>query len=556
MKYIFLTILLLGTPLFADEAMEETEKLEKFYSKLEEFTLIDVYESASRRLQSLKLIDGAPYFKETEASKKVLALLEEELDELVAINLYQVGVALHPQPWKLHDWKLNELLMSTPFPSIRKIIFEEFLAEGSLTPGEDYPEQIGALDKNRPEDRAILWEIERYSGNTNSKKSAKEMRKMLLESASITEKLLALKTLSYSNVDERSKEDVAALKSLFLVEKHPGLSKKIAEVLAKISTRTCDEEMIVFALNACHLNKVSAADRLLRSLLYGIEGYLQDDLSAQDAQSEGFTELLLQSFKGVTSKISEKDLNSKAREIAKDLTKPKALLSATAWIAKCKKAEPGLYDSGLKLFTESKDPAVRALAIRSLGNNFGVLGAYVEELKELASGEGVDENVRRAAFFVLLSRKSGLGLSLKSVLDLYFIYLQHPGFSHFGDAVYSDQVAREAEYYIVELSKIFDKIPTQTARKYAIEHFSKSFGFGLEPAFDPWRKEVVELMLASLNRPKEEDLHYFIFWNILNGDPLSKEDKKLFKAELKKKLETIPYSELSKSRIEGWIESN
>jgi len=232
------------------------------------------------------------------------------------------------------------------------------------------------------------------------------------------------------------------------------------------------------------------------------------------------------------------------------------MLSAIAWLTRCKHADGETYEPGLSLLNKSDDPAVKAFAVRALGTAHGQLKGSVEKLKKYAESEGTDERLRRASYFALLSPRAGLGVSVREVLELYLNYLQHPGFDFFGDAVYSEHILAEAEFYVSGLTEIFDKIPDEQARKYAMQHFAKSFGFGLKPELKQWRPDIIKLMLSSFDRPDEQDLHYFVLWNILNGEKFSAEEMAGFSAGLKKRLAEISYNELSKTRIEAWLDKN
>lgn len=234
-----------------------------------------------------------------------------------------------------------------------------------------------------------------------------------------------------------------------------------------------------------------------------------------------------------------------------------AALSASAWLARCRGSRDGVTALALDFAGDDSNPPAQALVIRVLGRQAGALKPERDRLRDLAIAPGTAADVRRAVFLVMAdTRRSGMGIGMKEVIDLFLAYLQHPGFDYAAYALFTSDLQSVEGHYIARLSASFDHIPDEAGRLAAMDLIEASFGWGFDPVFDPWRTETTALLLASLDRVHEEDLHARVFWNMLNEVILPEPHRAHFAAGLRDRLARLPYSGKTRSSIEGWLQDN
>jgi hypothetical protein len=180
----------------------------------------------------------------------------------------------------------------------------------------------------------------------------------------------------------------------------------------------------------------------------------------------------------------------------------------------------------------------------------------LDVLKERAVSKDSDPRVRRAVFYTLVNtHQSGLAIRINEVIDLYFRYLVEAPFDHFGDALHGSDVGKEPEYYLTRLAESFDAIASASARQAAFHLIDKPFGFGIAPEFEPHWPKVIRLMLRALDNPRDGDLHYRIFWDMLHEVAVPENAAATFAGGLKDRLTRVKYTKRSRALIEGWLES-
>jgi hypothetical protein len=482
-------------------------------------------------------------------------LLEREPDALTALSLYRAVLATHPMDWTIWAWK-DQVLRTTPFPLLRSALLADLLAKAELDlESEDGQALLALLDMGDPEHRAQVAE-HRWMVSDPSKCNVSDLVAMLQPSASMPEKLAAVRVMHFMNEPDLDAQGVPALRALFRVEQHPGLSLRLAETIVKKHGYKVNLELLAFLIRARLGDGVAAAEQALGSHLFGSEGYLLDNFTCLgEERSVHLATALLARFSASHLPESASAVAQALTDISVDIGSPLAAFAATAALqeARLPSAAAGaeLVRSAARA---SPDPVTRALAIRVLGQQPRALLPILDDLKALAVASDTDPRVRRSAFHALVNRhQSALPTKMREVIDLWFQYLREAPFEHFADAMHGSDVAKESAHFVAQFSASFEAIASESARQAAFQLIQEPFGFGIATEFEAHWDGVVALMLRALDRARHEQLHYFIFWNLLHGVPMPARASNIFATGLKARLERMKYPKRSRQLIEGWL---
>jgi truncated hemoglobin YjbI len=273
------------------------------------------------------------------------------------------------------------------------------------------------------------------------------------------------------------------------------------------------------------------------SVFYGVESFLMDSFMLGEPRQSRLTDALLALFSPTRLPSNGTQVIDALKIISAGITEPFAAFAATAALGATRQPN----DAGKQLVLETakhgEDPAARALAIRVLGQQPRALLPLLDVLKERAVAPDSDPRVRRAALHALINtRQSGLPTRINEIIDLYFRYLTEAPFDHFGDALHGSDVAEAPQHFLARFSETFDGIKTQAALQAALHLVEKPFGFGIREEFEPSWRQVVDLMLRALDQPQHDELHYMIFWNMLNEVPIPEPAASAFATGLKDRL--------------------
>jgi len=482
-------------------------------------------------------------------------LLEREPDALTALSLYRAVLATHPMYWKIWAWT-DQVMRTTPFPLMRSALLADRMAAAGLDlESEDGLARLALLDMADPEHRAQLEEY-RWLVSDPSKCEMSDLIAMLQPSASMPEKLAALRVMHFMSEPDLDAQGVPALLALFRVEKHPGLSQRLAETIVKKHGFKVNLALLAFLICARLRDGVSAAEEAMASHLFGNEGFLLDKLTyLGEERSAHLATALLARFSASHLPENASAVAQALTDISVDIASPMAAFAATAALqeARLPSAVAGaeLVSSAART---SHDPVTRALAIRVLGQQPRALLPMLDDLKALAVAADTHPRVRRSAFHALVNRhQSALPTKMREVIDLWFQYLREAPFEHFADAMHGSDVAKESAHFVAQFSASFDAIASESALQAAFELIQEPFGFGIRAEFEAHWDQVVLLMLRALDRPRHGQLHRFIFWNMLHEVPMPPQTAALLATGLKERLERVKYTKRSRQLIEGWL---
>lgn len=483
-------------------------------------------------------------------------LLERETDGLTAYSLYRAVLATHPEPWMLDVWT-RDVMARTPFALLKTAMLGVLVDDGRIDfySEEDKP-LLGLLDHANPEHRAAVLE-QKWLVNGDSEGGIGDVLAMLQPTASIAEKMSAIRIVDFVSKDQIGPGALRALTGLFRVEQHPGLSLKIADTLVRKNGQRIDLDMLAYLIRAEHEDDVPAAKFAIKRVLYGVEAHLLDHYGPPEQRPSDLSTALLKMFSRARTPDHGQDVAQALQELSIDMTQPLAAFAATAALKESNQNHEGGSRAAFACAQGGDDPVARALAIRVLGQQSKALLPLLDQLKTLAVAPNTDPRVRRSAFHALVNiRQSALPTTTKDIIDLYFRYLREAPFSHFADAVHGSDIAGEPQHFLMRFSESFDSIASEAAREAAMRLAEKPFGFGLREEFEPYWPEVVGLMLKALDQPTHDTLHYFMFWNMLHHVPMPKKAAEMFAHGLKQRLAQLAYAERITPMIEEWLAAN
>jgi hypothetical protein len=292
-------------------------------------------------------------------------------------------------------------------------------------------------------------------------------------------------------------------------------------------------------------------------VFYGVEGFLMDSFMRGESRHSMLTDALLASFSPARLPPDGAAIIEALTFISTDVANPFAAFAATAALG----ATHQPNDAGTQLVLDTArngaDPVACALAIRVLGQQPRALLPLSDVLKGRAVAPDTDPRVRRAAFHALINtHQSGLPTQIPEVIDLYFRYLTEAPFDHFGDALHGSDVGKNPEHYLSRFAENFAAIGSASARQAAFNMISSPFGFGIAPEFQPHWSQVVQLMLKALDNPRDGNLHYSIFWDMLHEVEVPDDAATVFARGLKDRLGRVKYTKRSRALIDGWLGAN
>jgi hypothetical protein len=512
-------------------------------------------DASPRRAMAAGLI--ALGWRETSHLAEHLAwLLQRETDALTAYSLYRAVVVTHPDRGALTSWT-HSVLQTTPFALLRTAILDDLLAQGyiDVDSAEDQA-LLALLDKTNPEHRALLAE-HLWLTDHHTKCDVSEVVRMLQLQSSMAEKVAGMRIVQFASDPQLDALALPALMALFRVERHRGLSLKIADTLVRKRNFSMDLDMVAFLIRAWHGDGVPAAEIAMGSMLYGVEGFLMDNFLLGEQRTSALTKALLASFSPSLLPMDTRSVVDALTTISTDIAEPFAAFAATAALAAVRQSNAAGQQMVLETAQKGNDPVARALAIRVLGQQPRALLPLLAELKALAVAKDSDPGIRRAAFHALVNtQQSGLAVRMPEVIDLYFQYLREAPFAHFGDAVHGSDVAQAPSHFLAQFAHSLDEIRSESARQAAFSLISKTFGFGISEEFEPYWPQVIQLMLKALDKPRHGEVHYTIFWNMLHEVPMPKPAAAEFSNGLKERLQHIKYTKRTRGLIENWLQSH
>lgn len=482
-------------------------------------------------------------------------LLSRETDALTAYSLYRAVLATHPERWHLFDWQ-RDLIGTTPFALLRTAIIDDLSGEGALDVKSEEDKALTALlDMANPEHRALMAEVNWLAGNS-AQAGVDTVVSMLQPAASMPEKVAAMRIVQFASDARLEEKAVPALLALFRIERHPGLSLKIADTIVRKHGYRIDLETIAFFIRAWHADQMPASRIAMGSMLFGVEGFLLDKFMEGEQRSSALTDALLAQFSPARLPADGAAIVASLTAISIDGTHPLAAFAATATLQATGHPHAAGAQLVLHMAEREQDPANRAFAIRVLGEQPRALLPLLDTLKALAVAPNTDARVRRSAFHALVNtRQSALPTEAPEVIDLYFQYLTSAPFEHFADAVHGSDVAKAPEHFLVRFAENFDAIKSEAARQAAFNLLAAPFAFGIDTAFQPHWDKVVALMLRALDTPADGDLHYTLFYNLLHDVAVPEGPAALFAEGLKARLARVAYTERSRGLMEAWLSS-
>jgi hypothetical protein len=516
----------------------------------------ELHLDVAKRRMLAAVLTGLGWRKTPHLAEHLAWLLARETDALTAYSLYGAVLATHPQRWTLHTWQL-ELLRTTPFAMMRTVILDDLLSEGLVdVDSAEGKAVLALLDMANPEHRALVTEHRWLVGDTATC-DIREVVALLQPSASMPEKIAGTRIIQFSDDPRLETHALPQLAALFRVERHPGLSLKIVDTFVRKRQFQIDPDMIAFLIRAWHGDGIPASKTGMGSVFHGVEGFLMDSFMRGEQRQSTLTDALLASFAPVRLPPDGTAVIEALTVISTDVTTPFAAFAATAALGAIRQPN----DAGTQLVLETarsgEDPVARALAIRVLGTQPRALLQLIDVLKERVVAPDADPRVRRAAFHALINtHQSGLPTRIPEVIDLYFRYLTEAPFDHFGDALHGSDVGKEPELYLRRLGENLGAIGSASARQAAFNMISNPFGFGIAQEFAPHWAKVVQLMLRALDNPRDGDLHYSIFWNMLNDVAVPEGAAAVFASGLKDRLARVKYTKRSRGLIEHWLGRN
>jgi hypothetical protein len=510
-------------------------------------------DARSRRAMAAGLM-ALGYRKTPHLSEHLAWLLEQETDELTAYSLYCAVLAAHPEHWTLRSWT-KHVLRTTPFPLLRAVTLADLMAGASLdVDSEEGAAELGLLDKTNPEHRALAQQYLWVAGH-DTKCDVSEVVRMLRPDATMPEKVAGLQIVQFASDATLDKLAMPALMALFSIERHPGLSLKIANVLVGKCNSNTDLDMVAFFIRTRIVGGIPAAETAMGSVFFGVEGFLMDSFLLGAKKSSALSKALLSYFSQASLPEDAKSVVDALRAISVDIADPFAAFAATAALAAARQPSAAGAQLVMQTAQKSQDAKARALAIRVLGQQARALLPLLDVLKALTVAQDVDTRVRRAAFHALVNtQQSGLPVKITEVIDLYFQYLREAPFDHFGDAVRGSDVARAPAHFLARFAESLDRIPSESPRQAAFSLIGAAFGFGIREEFEAHWDQVIQLMLRALDKPLHGDLHYTIFWNMLHEVAMPEHAVSVFSAGLQERLVHIQYTERTRGLIEDWLQ--
>jgi hypothetical protein len=487
-------------------------------------------------------------------SEHLAWLLEHETDDLTAYSLYCAVLAAHPEFWTLTSWT-NHVLRTTPFPLLRAVILADLMARALVD--VDSPEgaaELGLLDKTNPEHRALAQQY-LWASDHDTKCDVSEVVSMLRPDASMPAKVAGMRIVQFASDATLDKLAMPALMALFSIERHPGLSLKIADVLVRKRNFNTDLDMVAFFIRTRIVGGIPAAETAMGSMLYGVEGFLMDSFMLGYKKPSALSKALLTYFSHASLPADAKSVVNALSAISVDIADPFAAFAATAALAAARQPSAAGVQLVMQTAQNSQNPVARALAIRVLGQQAKALLPLLDVLKALTVAQETDTGVRRAAFHALVNtQQSGLPVKITEVIDLYFQYLREAPFDYFGDAVHGSDVARAPAHFLARFAESLDRIPSEPPRQAAFSLISAPFGFGICEEFEAHWDQVIQLMLRALDKPRHGDLHYTIFWNMLHEVAMPEHAVAVFSAGLQERLVHIKYTKRTRGLIEDWLQ--
>lgn len=475
-------------------------------------------------------------------------LLIHETDALAAYSLYCAVLATHPERWTLFDWQ-REQVRVTPFAELRTAILDDLLAEGILDLDDE--EDLALVTVS--EHHALIAEY-RWLGGDAARCDVNEVVAMLDHQSSMAEKVAAVRIIRFANDQRLNEHAMPALLALFRVERHPGLSLRIAGTISYRHSGQINLDLVAFLVRAWHGDGVPAARIALGSVFYVVEGSRTDSFAlAQEPQSV-LTDALLAEFSAERPPADGAALVPALTRISTDGARPFAAFAATSVLQATRHPSAAgtqfLFDTA----KDGQDPAARAFAIRTLGAQPGLLLPLLDHLKALAMAPETDARIRRAAFSALVNAgQSGLPTPITEVIDIFFRYLTEAPFEHFADALHGGDIVAAPEHFLARAEESLDAIGSAAARQRVFSMMAAPFAFGIDPAFQPYWSRITGLMLRALDNPQHGEVHYEIFWNLLHTVEVPRPAAIIFTEGLRQRLHRVDYTERSRGLIEHWL---
>lgn len=509
-------------------------------------------EVSQRRASAAGLV-SLGWRERPQLSEHLAWLLEHETDALTVCSLYQAVLATHPESWTLLDWQ-RRLLETTPFSLLKTVVVDGLLSEGLLhVDTAEGQALIKTLDPSQVDHRALLTEHLWLIGQTDGR-TTDEVVALLRPDAPMADKVAGVRIVRFSNDEHINEQALPALYDLFRAERHAGLSLKIGQTLVHKRGYSVDLDMAAFFIRAFYDDGAPAASNALASIFFSVESFLLDDCFQDKRPPSAVSAALLSRFSPSALPAAGAAVANALAALSIDPSNSLVAFASTAAL------QASGHDSteGARLVVVTakagEDPVARALAIRVLAEKPRALLPLLNDLKALVVATQTDPRVRRAASHALVnSRRSGLPVRMPEVIDLHFRYLTQAPFDHFADALHSSDISDQARHFLKRFAQNIDAIGSEEARRSAFYLMSNSFSFGLDEAFEPHWPQVVGLMLRALDEPGHGELHYMIFWNMLNDVVIPEPAASVFERGLKDRLKTVPFENRSRELIEGWL---
>jgi hypothetical protein len=513
----------------------------------------DHHLEVGKRRMVAAIFGSMPWRETPHVAEHLAWLVEREPDALAACSLYFGVIAAHPSAWTIWEWK-HHLVQTTQLPLLRTAVMGNLIGEAELDFESDEGRSLLALmDPSDPEQRTFIVEQQWLVGEPL--RDVAEIIAMLAPHAAMPEKYAAIRIMRFSDDPRLAEHALGVLRELFGVESHSGLSLRIADALVWKSNFRLDLDLIAFVIETFHRSGVAAGEVALASMLYGVEGFLMDSFSSGEESTNTLTKALLGAFRS-HDHVDASDIVKALTELSVDSSNAQAAFAATAALEELR--EPNTPGVQLVLDTarQSSDATARALAIRVLARKPRGLLPLLDELTALAVDANTDPSVRRSAFHAMLDHDAGLGVTVKRVIDLYFQYLREAPFDHFGDALSSSDAAKVPAHFLHRFAESLDDIGSEAAREAAFRLVADTFSFGVQEEFAPHWDAIAGLMLRALEKSRHGQLHYFLFWNMLNDVSVPVPAAATFAAGLRDQLGRVKHTKATRGLIENWLEQH
>lgn len=510
-------------------------------------------EASTRRRMAARLVGIGR--RQTPALAEHLAwLLEHETDALTAYGLYVAVLAVHPDSAQVFEWQ-RALLQATPFALLRTALMDDLWSTGAIehdsAEGRFLADQ---LDRKSPEHRAALTEQRWLAGDTGRRKIS-EVTALLQPQASMAEKNAGVRIMRFASDPRIEAQALPALIELFRAERHRGLSRRIADTIARRGSAEMDLDLAAQLIRTFHGDAIPAAESVLSSMFYGVEAHLMDSIARGEPSQGALAQALLAQFSPNSLPADGEAAALALAALAAHGRDPRVAIAATAALQASGRAHTQGASLVYATAAGSDDPEIRALALRVLAEQPRALLPLFDELKALAVVPHTDPRIRNAAFLALAnSQQSGLPIGIEAVIDLYFQYLGAIPLGQTVDPLYGLNFAEAPEPFLARFCESLPAMQSQSARLAALAVMENPFSFGIGETFEPYWPQCVAAMLQILDEPRNGDLHTRIFWNMLHDVAVPEPAAAMFTRGLKERLARVKYTKRSRSLIEDWLQ--